>query len=76
MTDPTESMTDPELKAQSSRFYRVNGKVVEAWHDGKWIAAYYCSSEEGAVLRREKCISRRIEWMKMTNEERQRAILR
>ena len=49
---------------------------VERLHNGEWKVAYYCSSHEGAELRRQKCIERSVEWCKMDDAERRRSILR
>jgi hypothetical protein len=62
-------------KAAESR-YRVNGKTVEAFHNGEWIVAMYCSSEDGAVECREKCIKRYIDNSQLSDDERRRRILR
>jgi hypothetical protein len=56
--------------------YRITGKTVEAFHDGEWIVAYYCVSEEAAIKCRAECIKRYIAHLHMTPEERRRGILR
>jgi hypothetical protein len=49
---------------------------VEVFHKGKWIVAYYCSSEDGAKRRMKKCQKEAEKWSKMTKDERMASILR
>ena len=67
---------DANLRYRFSMLYRVVESRVERLHNGEWKVAYYCSSPEGAELRRQKCIERSVEWCKMDDAERRSSILR
>lgn len=49
---------------------------VQSFHDGEWITMWYCANETAAKLRLCAQVERRIEFAKMTDEERQALCLR
>ncbi len=49
---------------------------VQTLHRGKWVTGYYCSSEDGAYQRLDKCVKRALEFSKLSREEQIQSILR
>lgn len=69
-----------DLEEQAVRQeYRITGdpswRVLKMWK-GKWVVAFYCSTEGGAAEQLEKCIRRQLDWNRMTENERIQAVLR
>lgn len=70
---------DDLSRDEVAKLYRVvddSGWKVQHLIGGDWVIAYYCSSEEGANIRREKCIDRYVEYQSKSVHERLTAILR
>ena len=49
---------------------------VEVYYSGEWRVAFYCQDEASADHCLDRCLIRDMEWARMTEEERRKAILR
>ncbi len=49
---------------------------VQGNYKGIWHTVYYCCDQKGAERCKETCENHRNEWLKLTPEERMKAILR